>query len=74
MIILVHCLYRNAYTLVLHKQGRRLYNTLREVITEHLLNEVKFVHVCVHVHCRILCTYIHTTLPLGSELSCVHMY
>ncbi len=25
---------------MLHKQGKRLYNTLREVISEHLLNEV----------------------------------
>ena len=30
----------NAYTLVLHKQGRKLYSTLREVINEHLLQEV----------------------------------
>lgn len=33
--------YRNAYTLVLHKQGKRLYNTLREVIQGHLLSEVR---------------------------------
>ena len=31
----------NAYTLVLHKQGKRLYNTLREVIQGHLLDEVR---------------------------------
>jgi len=31
---------RNAYTLVLHKQGKRLYNTLRDVINDHLLKEV----------------------------------
>ena len=31
----------NAYTLVLHKQGKRLYNTLREVIQAHLLDEVR---------------------------------
>ncbi|XP_064394633.1 cullin-3-like [Halichondria panicea] len=34
-------LYRNAYTLVLHKQGKRLYTTLTEVIKEHLFNEVR---------------------------------
>jgi len=32
---------RNAYTLVLHKQGKRLYNTLRDVINDHLLKEVR---------------------------------
>lgn len=29
-------LYRNAYTMVLHKHGDRLYNGLKEVVTEHL--------------------------------------
>ncbi|ULT87976.1 hypothetical protein L3Y34_007272 [Caenorhabditis briggsae] len=29
-------LYRNAYTMVLHKHGERLYNGLREVIQEHM--------------------------------------
>ena len=33
--------HRNAYTLVLHKQGKRLYNALREVIKAHLLDEVR---------------------------------
>jgi len=36
-------LYRNAYTLVLHKQGKKLYTALREVINEHLLQEVNKV-------------------------------
>ena len=31
----------NAYTLVLHKQGKRLYTTLREVIQAHLVGEVR---------------------------------
>jgi cullin 3 len=35
-------LYRNAYTLVLHKQGSKLYTMLREVITSHLVSEVSF--------------------------------
>lgn len=35
-------LYRNAYTMVLHKHGEKLYTGLREVVTEHLINKVKF--------------------------------
>ncbi|CAJ0583287.1 unnamed protein product, partial [Mesorhabditis spiculigera] len=34
-------LYRNAYTMVLHKHGERLYNGLRSVIEEHLKNKVR---------------------------------
>lgn len=33
-------LYRNAYTMVLHKHGERLYNGLREVVTHHLESKV----------------------------------
>ncbi|XP_077866213.1 cullin-3-B-like [Saccoglossus kowalevskii] len=33
-------LYRNAYTMVLHKHGERLYTGLREVVTEHLVDKV----------------------------------
>ena len=33
-------LYRNAYTLVLHKHGPRLYKLMKEVIEEHLRKEV----------------------------------
>ena len=33
----------NAYTLVLHKQGKKLYNALKEVINEHLLQEVRVI-------------------------------
>ena len=29
-------LYRNAYTMVLHKHGERLYRGLKEVVTQHL--------------------------------------
>lgn len=35
-------LYRNAYTMVLHKYGEKLYNGLREVVTDHLTNKVKY--------------------------------
>ncbi|CAI2354305.1 unnamed protein product [Caenorhabditis sp. 36 PRJEB53466] len=31
-------LYRNAYTMVLHKHGERLYNGLKDVIQEHMAN------------------------------------
>lgn len=34
-------LYRNAYTMVLHKYGERLYTGLREVVTDHLINKVR---------------------------------
>jgi cullin 3 len=34
-------LYRNAYTMVLHKHGERLYNGLREVVTNHLESKVR---------------------------------
>lgn len=33
-------LYRNAYTMVLHKHGERLYSGLREVVTNHLESKV----------------------------------
>ncbi|XP_055838001.1 cullin-3 isoform X1 [Episyrphus balteatus] len=34
-------LYRNAYTMVLHKHGNRLYFGLREVVSDHLENKVR---------------------------------
>ncbi|XP_076064014.1 cullin 3 [Oratosquilla oratoria] len=34
-------LYRNAYTMVLHKYGERLYTGLRDVVTQHLENKVR---------------------------------
>lgn len=48
-------LYRNAYTMVLHKHGEKLYTGLREVVTEHLINKVRpgrdaslrSLHMCV---------------------------
>ena len=33
-------LHRNAYTLVLHKQGKKLYGGVSEVVKEHLQKEV----------------------------------
>lgn len=37
-------LYRNAYTMVLHKHGEKLYTGLREVVTEHLINKVSQIY------------------------------
>lgn len=34
-------LYRNAYTMVLHKYGERLYTGLREVVRDHMINKVR---------------------------------
>ena len=34
-------LYRNAYTMVLHKHGEKLYSGLQEVVTEHLVKKVR---------------------------------
>lgn len=33
-------LYRNAYTMVLHKHGEKLYTGTREVVIEHLIQKV----------------------------------
>lgn len=35
-------LYRNAYTMVLHKHGEKLYTGTREVVIEHLVKIVGF--------------------------------
>ena len=34
-------LYRNAYTMVLHKHGEKLYTGLREVVGDHLVHKVR---------------------------------
>ncbi|KAK3862343.1 hypothetical protein Pcinc_031792 [Petrolisthes cinctipes] len=39
-------LYRNAYTMVLHKHGERLYSGLRDVVTHHLENKVGYLVLC----------------------------
>lgn len=47
-------LYRNAYTMVLHKHGEKLYTGLREVVTEHLINKVRpgpDTSLCSHHRC-----------------------
>ncbi len=37
-------LYRNAYTMVLHKHGDKLYAGLKEVVTEHLRSKVRSIN------------------------------
>ena len=39
-------LYRNAYTMVLHKHGEKLYTGLREVVTDHLVEKVLYLNFC----------------------------
>lgn len=39
-------LYRNAYTMVLHKYGERLYTGLREVVTQHLELKASCIYIC----------------------------
>lgn len=34
-------LYRNAYTMVLHKHGEKLYTGLRDVVTDHLVEKIR---------------------------------
>lgn len=61
-------LYRNAYTMVLHKHGERLYTGLREVVKEHLIVKVSgsllnvgddvslyyTCFICSQVRCEVL--------------------
>lgn len=48
-------LYRNAYTMVLHKYGERLYSGLREVVTQHLETKVTISYWIAHLSVH-LCT------------------
>lgn len=43
-------LYRNAYTMVLHKHGEKLYNGLRQVVQDHLKNKVILTSYFRHQH------------------------
>lgn len=45
-------LYRNAYTMVLHKHGERLYTGLKEVVTQHL--ESKVINLSISFLFKIL--------------------
>ncbi len=43
-------LYRNAYTMVLHKRGEKLYTGTREVVMEHLVQKVEFQNFSLLFH------------------------
>lgn len=40
LLMVFFYLNRNAYTMVLHKHGERLYSGLKQVVTEHLVEKV----------------------------------
>ncbi|XP_016419593.1 cullin-3-like [Sinocyclocheilus rhinocerous] len=64
-------LYRNAYTMVLHKHGEKLYTGLREVVTEHLINKVRARCLCRASSPRkvIQCSQLlHSSLPLSPSV------
>jgi cullin 3 len=42
-------LYRNAYTMVLHKHGERLYTGLRDVVKDHLVNKVSLFPYILYI-------------------------
>lgn len=47
-------LYRNAYTMVLHKHGERLYTGLKEVVTQHLEYKVSFNYLSLNFESGIV--------------------
>lgn len=61
-------LFRNAYTMVLHKHGERLYSGLKQVVTEHLIDKVRLNYHCTSV-AYIL--FSHSTLTTRPPLSCI---
>jgi len=58
-------LYRNAYTMVLHKHGEKLYTGLREVVTEHLVHKVTTTSLLgITLKCTVclsvcVCAFVH---------------
>ena len=48
-------LYRNAYTMVLHKHGEKLYTGLREVVTDHLVHKVINECLCLVLNHFVRC-------------------
>ena len=54
-------LYRNAYTMVLHKHGEKLYTGLKEVVSKHLIDTVGsqfFIACLVLIDIKKLFTFI----------------
>ena len=60
-------LYRNAYTMVLHKYGEKLYTGLREVVTEHLTNKVI---LCSIVYYNCIKNFFHHAFQRFSQYYC----
>lgn len=59
-------LYRNAYTMVLHKHGERLYSGLKEVVTDHLvmkvgLPNIHFRFFKLNSNSKFMCVPVHGT-------------
>lgn len=53
-------LYRNAYTMVLHKHGERLYTGLKEVVTSHLEKQVfTLKHVLIYLRVEQHRAYVY---------------
>ena len=59
-------LYRNAYTMVLHKHGERLYTGLRDVVTEHLVEKVRF-YLIFNNHHNLYTTLVGFEPPSSSH-------
>lgn len=55
-------LYRNAYTMVLHKCGEKLYTGLRDVVKDHLIN-----HVRVNIEASLNSNFLHTLINAWND-------
>ena len=64
-------LYRNAYTMVLHKHGEKLYNGLKEVVTTHLETKVR-ADVLASLNNNFLHT-LNTGITLHSYCALFHL-
>ena len=58
-------LYRNAYTMVLHKHGEKLYTGLREVVTEHLISKVSREKYLLKISVHLLNVILSLELRIG---------
>lgn len=68
-------LYRNAYTMVLHKHGEKLYTGLREVVTEHLINKVRtgqIFSLLLYLHVYLI--FYSAEIPIVFNESHCHCY
>ena len=68
-------LYRNAYTMVLHKHGERLYSGLKEVVTNHLEMKVSAIVAADGLRSSVPSTVDVVTVPCSvlyfrSERTC----